>query len=177
MPRRRRQHLVTIGNVGFDHSHTPRGKGKVIGGAAYFASKAASLFSRRVGIVTRAGRDFNLDFLRRLGIEMSGVRVIKTGKTFRWYSKYDQDFNVVKSRGELNVGDRVSPRDIPEHFLDAKHIHVASMHPRVQKRIIDYLKKRGCKAKISIDTVKFYIAKNPKLFARILEQVDIIFLN
>lgn len=175
--RKRPHNLVTIGHTGYDHLHTSQGKRKIIGGAAYFTTKGASLFSNRVGIVTRVGRDFNIDFLKRLGIDLSGVKVIKSGNSFSWHSKYDKYFNRVHSLGELNVGEKLKPEDIPNNFLSAKHIHISTMPPQIQSKIISYLRQRGCKAKISIDTVEDFIIKSPKQIRAAILQADIVFLN
>jgi sugar/nucleoside kinase (ribokinase family) len=170
-------HLVTVGHVGYDNPHTMHGKRKIAGGAAYFAAKGASRFSKRLGVVTRVGRDFDLQFLKGLGISLDGVKVIKTGRSFQWHSRYDPKFNVVRSRGELNVGARISPKDIPAGFLTAKHIHIATMPPRLQIRLIEHLRAQGCRAKISIDTISDFIKQSPKEVIRAVLNADIVFLN
>lgn len=169
--------LVTIGHVGYDIPETVHGKKEILGGAAYFATRAASLFSKNLGIVSRIGSDFDIKKLEKLGIDLSGIKVIKDGKTFRWYAKYDKEFNVVKSRGELNVGENIVPEDIPAKLLNTKHIHVASMPPQIQAKIVSFLKEKGCQATTSIDTVEAFLLKWPKETNQVLSSADIVFAN
>lgn len=173
----RPHNLVTIGHVGFDTAHTPKGRKRFSGGAAYFTTKGASLFSRRVGVVTRIGRDFNIGLLKKLGIDVSGVKVIRSGRSFNWKAKYDKDFNRISAMGQLNVGARLRPQDIPNNFINAKQIHISTMLPVLQQKIIQYLRIRGCRAKISIDTVEQFIKEKPEQIKAVVQQADIIFLN
>ena len=167
--------LVTIGHVGYDILETASGKKQIVGGAGYFVTKAASLFSKNVGLVSRVGTDFNLAYLLKLGVDISGVKIIDDGKSFRWYSKYDKEFNVVESRGELNVGNDITAEDVPSAFLDSKFIHLASMPPKMQSNL--FSKFRESNAKISIDTVEAFLQKWPEETNRVLSQADIIFVN
>ncbi len=169
--------LVTIGHVGYDFPETKQGEKKILGGAAYFAAKAASLFSKKLGIVSRIGSDFDVRNLQELGIDLSGIKVINGGKTFRWYAKYDEEFNVISSRGELNVGENISPEDIPEKLLNTQFFHVASMPPQMQKKIVSYIKEKNCQATISIDTIEAFLLKWPEETNKVFSTADIVFVN
>jgi len=169
--------LVTIGHVGYDIPETMHGKKEILGGAAYFSTRAASVFSKNLGIVSRIGSDFDIKNLEALGIDLSGIKMVENKKTFRWYSKYDKDFNVVASKGELNVGENIAPEDIPEKLLNTKYFHVASMPPLIQSRIVSFLRKKDCQATISIDTVEAFLLKWPKETNNALSSADIVFAN
>jgi len=51
------------------------------------------------------------------------------------------------------------------------------MPPKLQNRIISYLKFKGCKAKISIDTISDFIKQSPKDVINAVLRADIVFLN
>lgn len=173
----KKHHLVSIGLAGHESAHTQHGKQKIRGGAAYFVAKGASTVSNQIGIVTRVGKDFDLNSIKRSGIDARGIKVIPTGKSFNWHSKYDKDNERVMSRGQLNVGSGLSPKDIPKDYVNAKHIHIATMPPELQIKIIEYLRKRGCKARISIDTVEQIIRRSPKKVREAISKANIVFLN
>lgn len=168
--------LVIVGHIGFDIIRSSAGRKKVVGGAAYFGAKGAAIHSKNVGVVTRIGKDFNLKFLANLGIDLSGVKVI-TGKSPIFSTTYRRDFEVSRFRARLGVGSMISAPDIPKQYLSAKHIHVATMPPQQQAGLIEALKRKGCRAKISVDTIEAYVRRNPEAIRRVLVNADIIFVN
>ena len=81
--------LVIIGSVAFDAIETPFGKtDKIVGGAATYASLAASYFYDKVKIVGVVGDDFHKEDIVDLndhGIDTEGLQ-IKKGEFFELYS-------------------------------------------------------------------------------------------
>jgi sugar/nucleoside kinase (ribokinase family) len=75
--------LLVIGTVAFDAIETPFGKtDKIVGGAATFASLAASYFYDKVKIVAVVGDDFPQAFIKDLNkhtIDTEGLQ-IKAGE-------------------------------------------------------------------------------------------------
>ena len=71
--------LIIIGTVAFDAIETPFGKtDKIVGGAATYASLAASYFCNKVKIVGVIGDDFqqdNIDKFSQHGIDTEGLQI------------------------------------------------------------------------------------------------------
>ena len=78
--------LLIVGTVAFDAIETPFGQtDKILGGATNHIGLSASFFGVDSAIVSVVGGDFpqsDLDMLQNKGIDVSGVEIIKEGKTF-----------------------------------------------------------------------------------------------
>ena len=89
--------LLIVGTVAFDAIETPFGKtDKILGGAATYIGLSASFFNLKSAIVSVVGDDFPqeyLDLLSDRNIDISGLEVVKGGKTFFWSGKYHNDLN------------------------------------------------------------------------------------
>ena len=83
--------LLIVGTVAFDAIETPFGKtDKILGGAATYIGMSASYFGLDAGIISVVGGDFPqkyLQMLRDKNIDLTGVEIIKDGKTFFWSGK------------------------------------------------------------------------------------------
>ena len=89
--------LLIVGTVAFDAIETPFGKtDKILGGAGTFIGLSASHFNLQSAIVSVVGDDFPqeyLDLLTSRNIDISGLEVVKGGKTFFWSGRYHNDMN------------------------------------------------------------------------------------
>ena len=89
--------LVIVGTVAFDAIETPFGKtDKILGGAATYIGLSASQFNVDSAVVSVVGGDFPqeyLDLLTDRNIDISGIEIVKDGKTFFWSGKYHNDMN------------------------------------------------------------------------------------
>jgi sugar/nucleoside kinase (ribokinase family) len=89
--------LLIVGTVAFDAIETPFGKtDKILGGAATFIGLSASFFNVKSAIVSVVGEDFPqeyLDLLTDRDIDISGIEIVKGGKTFFWSGRYHNDLN------------------------------------------------------------------------------------
>jgi len=89
--------LVVIGTVAFDAIETPFGKtDKIVGGAATYASLAASYFYDKVKIVGVVGDDFqqkDIEEIKSHGIDVEGLQIKEGEKSFFWSGKYHNDMN------------------------------------------------------------------------------------
>lgn len=122
--------LVVIGHVSFDENIIEGQKHIMNSGAAYLTALPASLFSKRVGIVSRVGEDYPLGILQKLGVNLDGIKVIAGGKTTRFYHTYlSEDCSERTFRAEMNVGVDLAPNDIPPKYFDSKYIHIATNLP------------------------------------------------
>ena len=89
--------LLIVGTVAFDAIETPFGKtDKILGGAATYIGLSASYFGLESALISVIGGDFPEEYVRMLAdknIDMTGVEMIKEGKTFFWSGKYDYNLN------------------------------------------------------------------------------------
>jgi len=169
--------LLVVGSVAFDTIETPFGKAdRVLGGSATFFAYAASYFTKQrlVGIV---GHDFppeHLDELVERGVDISGLQVSKTGKTFHWTGRYEGDMNAAQTLGvSLNVLGEYKAA-VPEGFRDSPYVFLANDHPKTQLDVLASV--RGNPLSVA-DTRDFWISEEPELLAELLRRVDGLVLN
>lgn len=171
--------LVIVGTVAFDAIETPFGKtDKILGGAATFIGLAASQFHVDAAAVSVVGGDFPqeyLDLLSDRGIDVSGVEVVKEGKTFFWSGKYHNDMNTRDTLvTELNVLADFNPK-VPENFKTAEVVMLGNLHPNVQMSV---LKQMTTKPKMVIlDTMNFWMDCALEDLLNVIKEVDVITIN
>ena len=171
--------LVIIGSVAFDAIETPFGKtDKIVGGAATYASLAASYFYKKVKIVGVVGEDFQQEDIQNFndhGIDTEGLQIKKGEKSFFWSGKYHNDMN---SRDtlvtELNVLGTFDPI-IPENYQDCEFLMLGNLTPQVQQTVINRMKNRP--RLIVLDTMNFWmdIALNDLL--AVIRNIDVLTIN
>ncbi|NAY91800.1 sugar kinase [Muricauda sp. JGD-17] len=171
--------LLIVGSVAFDAIETPFGKtGKILGGAAPFIGLAASQFKIESAIVSVVGEDFPqayLDILADRDIDISGIEVVKGGKTFFWKGKYHNDLN---SRDtlvtELNTMADFNPI-VPDNFLDADVVMLGNLHPDIQMSVINQMKERP---KLTIlDTMNYWMDNAWTQLMEVVKKIDVITIN
>ncbi|MGK0254120.1 MAG: sugar/nucleoside kinase (ribokinase family) [Mariniflexile sp.] len=171
--------LVIVGTVAFDAIETPFGKtDKILGGAATFIGLAASHFNVDAAAVSVVGGDFPqkyLDLLSNKNINISGIEVIKEGKTFFWSGLYHNDMN---SRDtlvtELNTLADFSPI-VPENYRDAEVVMLGNLHPIVQSSVLDQMVKKP--KLVVLDTMNFWMDSALEDLHRVIKRVDVITIN
>jgi len=171
--------LVIVGTVAFDAIETPFGKtDKILGGAATYIGLSASTFNVDAAAVSVVGGDFPKKYLSLLedrGIDISGIEIVKEGKTFFWSGKYHNDMN---SRDtlvtELNVLEHFNPI-VPENYKDAEIVMLGNLHPLVQQGVLDQMNR---KPKLAIlDTMNFWMDIALSDLLSVIKNVDVITIN
>jgi sugar/nucleoside kinase (ribokinase family) len=171
--------LLIVGTVAFDAIETPFGKtDKILGGAATFIGLSASYFKLQSAIVSVVGDDFPreyLDLLTARNIDISGIEIVKGGKTFFWSGKYHNDLN---SRDtlitELNVLADFNPK-VPEAYKNAEVVMLGNLHPLVQSSVLDQMTTQP--KLIVLDTMNFWMdCALPELLS-VIKRVDVITIN
>ncbi len=171
--------LLIVGTVAFDEIETPFGKtDKILGGAATFIGLAASQFDVDSAIISIVGEDMRqeyLDLLKNKGIDLTGLEIVKGGKTFYWKGKYHNDLN---SRDtlitELNTLADFNPV-VPDHFKDADVVMLGNLHPSTQMSVIDQMEKRP--KLIILDTMNFWMDNALPELTAVIEHIDVITIN
>ncbi|MDB5006749.1 MAG: ydjH 1 [Mucilaginibacter sp.] len=171
--------LLVIGTVAFDAIETPFGKtDKIVGGAATYASLAASYFYDDVKIVAVVGDDFPESEIKDFNnhhINTEGLQV-KTGeKSFFWAGKYHNDMN---SRDtlitELNVLADFDPV-IPASYQDCEFLMLGNLTPQVQQTVIKRLVNRP--KLIVMDTMNFWMDIALDDLLETIKMVDVLTIN
>ncbi|MEO6523882.1 MAG: PfkB family carbohydrate kinase [Mucilaginibacter sp.] len=171
--------LLVIGTVAFDAIETPFGKtDKIVGGAATYASLAASYFYDQVKIVAVVGDDFPASEIKDFNnhhISTEGLQVKQGEKSFFWSGKYHNDMN---SRDtlitELNVLADFDPI-IPESYQDCEYLMLGNLTPQIQQTVINRLNKRP--KLIVMDTMNFWMDIAMDDLLKTISMVDVLTIN
>jgi sugar/nucleoside kinase (ribokinase family) len=171
--------LLIVGTVAFDAIETPFGKtDKILGGAATYIGLSASHFNVKSAIVSVVGEDFPkeyIDLLTARNIDISGIEVVKGGKTFFWSGKYHNDLN---SRDtlitELNVLADFNPV-VPQDFKDADVVMLGNLHPIVQSGVLNQMTTTP--KLVVLDTMNFWMDCALPELLEVIKRVDVITIN
>lgn len=171
--------LIIIGSVAFDAIETPFGKtDKIVGGAATYASLAASYFYKDTKIVAVVGDDFrkeDIDTFTQHGVDTEGLQIKQGEKSFFWSGKYHNDMN---SRDtlitELNVLGDFDPI-IPENYQDCEYLMLGNLSPQVQQTVIKRLKNRP--KLVVMDTMNFWMDIAMDDLLETIKLVDVLTIN
>lgn len=171
--------LLIVGTVAFDAIETPFGKtDKILGGAATYIGLAASHLNVDSAVISVVGGDFpkkHLNLLKNKNIDVSGIEIIKEGKTFFWSGKYHNDMNSRDTLStELNVLADFNPV-VPETYKDADIVMLGNLHPIVQLSVLNQMES---KPKLTIlDTMNFWMDNTLEDLLKVIEKVDVITIN
>ena len=171
--------LVITGSVAFDAIETPFGKtDKIVGGAATYASLAASYFYDQVKVVSVVGDDFPEEDIQNFeehGIDVEGIQIKSGEKSFFWAGKYHNDMNSRDTlTTDLNVLADFDPV-IPSSYQDCEFLLLGNLTPEVQQMTIKRLKKRP--KLIVMDTMNFWIDIAMDSLLETIKMVDVITIN
>jgi len=171
--------LLIVGTVAFDAIETPFGKtDKILGGAATYIGLSASYFNLDSGLISVVGGDFPeeyLQLLRNKKMDLSGVEVVKDGKTFFWSGRYNYNLNTRDTLiTDLNVLADFKPI-VPDHFTDCGFLMLGNLHPAVQMSVIKQIPKRP--KLVVLDTMNFWMDNTLDELMEVIEKVDVITIN
>lgn len=171
--------LVIVGTVAFDAIETPFGKtDKILGGAATFIGLAASQFDIDSTAVSVVGSDFPQDYLnllRNKNIDISGIEIVKGGKTFFWSGRYHNDMNTRDTLAtELNTLADFNPV-VPENYKNAEYVMLGNLHPLVQLSVLEQMEKKP--KLVVLDTMNFWMDNALEDLHKVMKKVDVITIN
>lgn len=171
--------LLIVGTVAFDAIETPFGKtDKILGGAATYIGLSASFFKIKSAIVSVVGEDFPqeyLDLLTNKNIDISGIEVVKGGKTFFWSGKYHNDLNSRDTLDtQLNVLADFNPV-VPNDYKDAEVVMLGNLHPLVQSSVLNQMTTTP--KLIVLDTMNFWMDCALPELLDVIKRVDVITIN
>lgn len=171
--------LLVVGTVAFDAIETPFGKtDKILGGAATYIGLSASNYDVPVGIVSVIGDDFpdeDIELLKSRNIDVSGIEIVKGGKTFFWHGRYHNDMNSRDTLDtQLNVLEKFNPI-VPNNYKDADVVMLGNLHPSVQLSVLQQMEKRP--KLVVLDTMNFWMDTTMDELKKVIAQVDAITIN
>jgi len=171
--------LLVIGTVAFDAIETPFGKtDKIVGGAATYASLAASYFYKKTKIVAVVGDDFPSEAINTFklrGIDVEGLQIKEGEKSFFWSGKYHNDMNSRDTLAtELNVLADFDPI-IPPSYQDCTHLMLGNLTPQIQKTVINRMHTRP--KLIVMDTMNFWMDIALPDLLETIKLVDVLAIN
>lgn len=168
--------LLVVGSVAFDSVKSPFGQvEEAVGGSAMYFSTSASYFTD-VRLVAVVGEDFpeaELHDLRERGVDLGGL-TRAPGQTFRWKGQYGMDLNEAQTLDtQLNVFEHFNP-ELPEAYTDSDYVFLGNIDPDLQYRVLDQVKSPKL---VAADTMNFWIEGKPDALRKVLERVDLLFVN
>lgn len=169
--------ILVVGSVAYDDLETPSGKRtQVLGGAATHFSTAASFFTK-VHMIGVVGSDFDsahVDFLRSRNIDVSGLKIIPNGKTFRWAGHYLKDLNSAETLDtQLGVFATFDP-ELSNSHVEQPYLFLANIHPKLQLKVLNQMKRPKL---VAMDTMNYWINTTRDDLQKIIEKVDLLFVN
>jgi sugar/nucleoside kinase (ribokinase family) len=171
--------LLIVGTVAFDAIETPFGKtDKILGGAGTYIGLSASFFNLQSAIVSVVGEDFPqeyLDLLLERNVDISGLEVVKGGKTFFWSGRYHNDLNSRDTLDtQLNVLADFQPK-VPQNFKNADVVMLGNLHPIVQSSVLDQMETKP--KLVVLDTMNFWMDCALPELLEVIKRVDVITIN
>ncbi len=171
--------LLIVGTVAFDAIETPFGKtDKILGGAGTFIGLSASHFNLQSAIVSVVGEDFPqeyIDLLKSRNIDVTGLEVVKGGKTFFWSGRYHNDMNSRDTLAtELNVLADFNPV-VPHNYQNSDIVLLGNLHPLVQSSVLNQLTEKP--KLVVLDTMNFWMDCALPELLDVIKRVDVITIN
>lgn len=170
--------VLVVGSVAYDGIETPFGKvDRTLGGSATYISLAASYFVNTVRLVGVVGSDFNeqdMKLLESRNVDLKGLQVDDSGKTFFWKGRYHYDLNARDTLDtQLNVFEKFDPV-IPEAYQGSKYISLGNIEPSLQRKVLDQVKNPRY---VVLDTMNFWIEGAMDELKKTLSRVNMLIIN
>ena len=171
--------VICVGTMAFDAIETPFGKvDQIVGGSGTYVAYAASNFVTPIQQISIVGYDFpqsEMDEMKKRGVSLEGVEIVKDKKSFFWSGKYHLDMN---SRDtlvtDLNVLADFNPV-VPDSYQGAEFLILGNLAPDIQMSVINQLTVRP--KLIVMDTMNFWMDIAMDGLKEVLKKVDVLLVN
>lgn len=169
--------MLIVGSVALDNVRTPFGEvTEALGGSCAYASVSASYFTQPA-IVAVVGGDFPPQYRKLLEahrIDLSGLQVVSSGKTFRWRGYYEYDMNQAHTlETRLNVFGDFHPQ-IPTPLRKAPYVLLGNIDPDLQYEVLQQLEKPRLTL---VDTMNYWIEGKQEQLLRVIRRSHVVLLN
>jgi sugar/nucleoside kinase (ribokinase family) len=170
--------ILAVGTVALDSIETPFGSRRaVLGGSATYITLAARYFTEQVRLVGVVGSDFPeayMDLLVRSKIDLEGLEVNESGKTFAWEGRYHYDLNERDTLAtHLNVLETFDPI-VPAAYRDSTIVCLGNLDPSTQRRVLEQIDDPEL---VVCDTMNYWIESAPESLRETLGLVDCLIIN
>ena len=149
-----------------------------MGGSANYIALAAAQFEVPSAVVSIVGGDYPQDYLKLLTqrhIDVSGIEIVRGGKTLFWSGKYRNDMNQRDTLDtQLNVLANFKPV-VPEAFRNAEVLLLGNLHPTLQMDVLDQMLSRP--KLVVMDTMNYWMNHTWDLLMEVVARVDMITIN
>jgi len=169
--------VLVVGSVALDNIESPAGRAEhILGGAASYASIAASLFAptRLVGIV---GGDFpeeHLQLFHDRKINLDGLQIDQEGKTFHWSGDYNDDLNQANTHEtHLGVFETFNPT-LPDSHKESTFVLLGNINPELQLRTLEQVNNPKL---VLCDTMNLWINLAREKVLETFSKVHVAVLN
>jgi len=169
--------ITVVGSLALDSITSAAGSvERALGGSATHFSNAASLCSK-VYVVGVVGDDFpfaDVEYLKKRGVDFSGVEIVPGGKTFFWKGRYEGDMGAAISEAtELNVFQNFSPK-LSGAARESEFLFLANIHPALQLHV---RRDIGGRAFTVLDSMNYWIDTTRAELLEVIGCVDAVILN
>lgn len=173
------KNVLITGTVAFDDIETPHGSsGKIIGGAGTYIALAASVFSKKISLISVIGDDFlekDIEMLQSKNINTEMIERIPGEKSFYWKGRYHSNF---KNRDtlitELNALEKFNPI-VNKSSRNAEIVVLGNLHPSVQLSVLDQID--DTKSFVILDTMNFWMDTAINELKKAISKTDLIVIN
>lgn len=170
--------ILIVGSVAYDGIETPFGqRERVLGGSATYISLTSSYFHRPLQLVGVVGHDFaeaDIQRFRDKNIDLEGLQIDKSGKTFFWKGRYHYDLNNRDTLDtQLNVFETFNPV-IPEAYKNAGIVCLGNIDPTLQSKVLDQIDDPDF---VILDTMNFWIEGAGGDIKETLKRVNCLIIN
>jgi sugar/nucleoside kinase (ribokinase family) len=171
--------LLVVGSVAFDKIETPFGKtDRILGGAGTYIGLAASLLTDDIKLVSVVGADFPESYLKIFTdrhIDIDGLKVVPTGKTFFWEGRYHSNMNSRDTiTTDLNVLGEFDPV-LPPSYINSRYLMLGNLTPDIQRKVILQMPERP--VLICMDTMNFWMDTAMDDLLDVISMVDVLAIN
>jgi sugar/nucleoside kinase (ribokinase family) len=169
--------LLVVGSIAIDTVETPWGRqADLLGGSASHFSLAARFFTP-VKLVSVVGGDWpeqHTKFLADRGIDVSGIQVVPSGKSFRWTGRYKPNMNDRETLDiELDVFGSFEPK-ISDDFRRSNYLFLGNAAPSTQLKTLEQVPGRRL---VVADTMELWIQTAHADVLKLLSLIDGLVLN
>jgi sugar/nucleoside kinase (ribokinase family) len=168
--------LTVFGSVALDTTRTPfETKECIMGGAATYASMAASFFTP-VSLIGVVGNDFPEAYYNLLKnrMDLKGLSVNKNKKSFFYDSTFDYDLSHRTTNAtELNALEDYKPV-VPDEYTSTKYLYLANNDPIQNIEIIEKFKHPSV---VICDTIEYWIQTKKDAVFSMIEKTNGVVIN
>jgi len=170
--------VYVIGSIAYDDLETPSGsRDNLLGGSAVYFSIAGSIFSK-IGMIGTVGSDFkekDISLLSLKNIDTAKIEKKKQGSTFRWKGNYSKNFeDPITISTSLGVFEDFSP-NLDKQIQNSSFVFLANISPDIQNNIVINLTNND--KLVGLDTMNHWIKEKKTSLLKVMNNVDIFFIN